>query len=1195
VLARERKPSESGEPSSDASHWASQPGASYARTIARVGFQVAEALAHAHAQGILHRDIKPSNLLLDVEGSVWVTDFGLAKSDDAEALTEAGDIVGTIRYMAPERFRGDSETGSDVYGLGVTLYELLTLRPAFHDGDRARLIDHILHTDPPPPRAVDAKIPRDLETIVLKAMAKHPADRYVSARALAEDLERFLQDRTILARRSSVSERLWRWCKRNPALAALGALAATLTTAIAIISTVAAIWLGQSRSKAIENLGRATTAEAERTRQLWESSLSQARAGRFSHQVGQRFASLEALKRAAKLGVFPERKGELRDEAIACLALPDLRLERSLGVSYPGDFGSSGWIAFDNAFEHFAYSDREGAITLRRVDTSEVLGRLPGPGWRPRWVNLSFSPDGQRLVIAYERALQRFGPILAWEVRGGVPGRVVTLARGEARFAGFGHDGQTAVLVQSDEGVAFVDLATGRESRRLKLDLEQGSLPGDASRISPDGRQVALGDRRGRTVYLFDIENGARVHQFEHPDRFNNLAWSPDGQLLAVGCDDRQIYVWETASKRLISVLEGHSNGAIEVAFRHAGDLLISWGWDGTTRLWDPIRGRERLSVYGGFVALSGDDRRLAVVSPRGQLEIHELAAGRECRALHPGRVGNRSPRLSWGNSIDFRGDGRVLASAGDGVRLWDLATFSEIAHLPIGLSGTLQFRPDRTSLLTTGAAGLRLWLLKDAQGTGEELVWIGPPRLADLPRVANNFYARWDSAGRLIAATHVVDQQAVMVDPATLAERGRFGRHAGLRYSVPSPDGRWVATSTWNGSNVKVWDTASGALAWELPCVNAIVGFSPDGRWLVTALDHEYRLWHVGSWSPGITIRSEFSSNNFAFTHDGRLLALDRGFLVRLVDPESGRELATLEPPSEYLRGVDWPSFSPDGGRLAVPSDWVILVWDLRLIRAQLARIGLDWDARPIPAAETAPAPLPIRARVEGADWFAAAAAGDAEARAGHWDAAAAAYARAVGQGVDDPLVWHRHLLIRLRAGDLAGYRAGCAAVISRFGRDERPGFVEPVAWACALGPDALADWGPMVRAVEAAVKQRPENAELRKTLGAVLVRAGRAREAIAALQESIRVNGHGGNAFDWLFLALAHHHLGHSREATPALATAREWIAHGDERAIPDPYLWSPLPWQTKLELELLLREAESQVTRPAPDLPAEVFAPR
>jgi serine/threonine protein kinase/tetratricopeptide (TPR) repeat protein len=251
------------EPSSGASHWASQAGGSYARTVARVGLQVAEALVHAHGQGILHRDIKPSNLLLDTEGSIWVADFGLAKSDDADALTESGDIVGTVRYMAPERFRGDSGPESDVYGLGVTLYELSTLCPAFDSGDRARLIDHILHTDPPPPRAIEPKIPRDFETIVLKAMSKHPADRYVSARALAEDLSRFLDDRTIMARRSSVTERLSRWCKRNPGLAALNALAATLTTAIAIISTLAAIWLGQSRNKALDNLWRAMTAEAQ--------------------------------------------------------------------------------------------------------------------------------------------------------------------------------------------------------------------------------------------------------------------------------------------------------------------------------------------------------------------------------------------------------------------------------------------------------------------------------------------------------------------------------------------------------------------------------------------------------------------------------------------------------------------------------------------------------------------------------------------------------------------------------------------------------------------------------------------------------------------------------------------------------------------------------------------------------------------
>jgi serine/threonine protein kinase/tetratricopeptide (TPR) repeat protein len=281
----------SAEPSSDASHWASQPGASYARTIARVGLQVAEALAHAHSQGVLHRDIKPSNLLLDVEGNVWVTDFGLAKSDDADALTDAGDIVGTIRYMAPERFRGDSGPGSDVYGLGVTLYELLTLRPAFDEGDRACLIDHILHTDPPPPRTVDAKIPRDLETIVLKAMARDPADRYASAGALAEDMRRFLEDRTILARRSSVTERVWRWCKRNPLVAGLAAAVFLVMAA----GTAASAWQAT----------RARTAEAAALKSAAAEKTQRAAA---EEQEAETRAVLEFVEKKIFAAARPERQ-----------------------------------------------------------------------------------------------------------------------------------------------------------------------------------------------------------------------------------------------------------------------------------------------------------------------------------------------------------------------------------------------------------------------------------------------------------------------------------------------------------------------------------------------------------------------------------------------------------------------------------------------------------------------------------------------------------------------------------------------------------------------------------------------------------------------------------------------------------------------------------------------------------------------
>src|SRR5262249_40568991 len=156
------------------------------RSVARVGLQVAEALAYAHSQGIVHRDIKPSNLLLDAKGTVWVTDFGLAKAEGTDALTHTGDIVGTLRYMAPERFDGWADPRSDVYSLGVTLYELLTLHYLFQEPNRAKLIDRVVHDAPVSPRKLDKKVPRDLETIVLKAIAKEPGQRYASAEQMGE-------------------------------------------------------------------------------------------------------------------------------------------------------------------------------------------------------------------------------------------------------------------------------------------------------------------------------------------------------------------------------------------------------------------------------------------------------------------------------------------------------------------------------------------------------------------------------------------------------------------------------------------------------------------------------------------------------------------------------------------------------------------------------------------------------------------------------------------------------------------------------------------------------------------------------------------------------------------------------------------------------------------------------------------------
>lgn len=195
------------------------------RAVARLGYQAARALEHAHQHGVLHRDIKPANLLVDTGGRLYVTDFGLARTPEDLNLTVSGALLGTIRYMSPEQALGHRDHvdhRSDLYSLGATLYELLTLRPAFDGEVATELLRSIAEVDPVPPRTLDPRIPRSLETIILKALSKDPAKRYASARAFAEDLERYLQGRPILARRSSVLKKGRRWASGHRALLAAG-------------------------------------------------------------------------------------------------------------------------------------------------------------------------------------------------------------------------------------------------------------------------------------------------------------------------------------------------------------------------------------------------------------------------------------------------------------------------------------------------------------------------------------------------------------------------------------------------------------------------------------------------------------------------------------------------------------------------------------------------------------------------------------------------------------------------------------------------------------------------------------------------------------------------------------------------------------------------------------------------------------
>ena len=403
---------------SGSSSFAGQPESIYFREIARLGAQVADALDYAHRQGVVHRDIKPSNLLLDAHGNVWVTDFGLAKLVEGDDLSQSRELVGTLRFMAPERFRGVTDRRGDTYAVGATLYEMLALRPAFAERDQIRLINQVTHEPPAPLRQHDRRIPRDLETLVLKAMAKDPKDRFATSGELRDELRRFLEGRPIRSRPVGVYERSWRWCKRNPMLAA-ATIAAAVLLAFVVVSAPIAAWTYRFQLKALEieqgytkaERDHALNAERKGRLDLGKSYQSEGAALQRSGLIGQRFGSLERLGQAAPLlRQHPDGRAllpDLRDQAITAMGLTDLHLidRREIGPMMS--------VACDPTLERYATMEwlAKGSVggqaVVRSMDDGRELFQIPRPQQDIQWAWVHFSPDGRYLVIGY--MLRRIG------------------------------------------------------------------------------------------------------------------------------------------------------------------------------------------------------------------------------------------------------------------------------------------------------------------------------------------------------------------------------------------------------------------------------------------------------------------------------------------------------------------------------------------------------------------------------------------------------------------------------------------------------------------------------------------------------------------------------------------------------------------------------------------------------------------
>ncbi len=880
------------------------------RQTAQLLLKVARAVHHAHQRGILHRDLKPGNILLDSKGEPHVSDFGLARSlTTGSDMTLAGTVLGSPSFMPPEQAAGKTDlltTSADIYSLGAILYYLLTGRAPFFELTPVETLRAVVEREPARASSINGNVDHDLETICLKCLQKDPQRRYASADALADDLERWLREEPIHARPVGTIEHIIKWARRRPTVAA--SIAAVLL--VSALGFAAVVWEWRQTEDARR---QAAKAHQDAVEKLYGSYLAQARANRWSGRRGRRFDSLEALVKAA--AIRPSL--ELRNEAIACLALPDVRVERRISAA-SARIGSG--LVFDAAYERYASVSPEGTISIRKASDDQELLSLAGPP-NPVWVNVWFSPNGRYLA---EKYLGKTNQVLVWDLfqRKVVMSRLVT-ARGCYR-----PDSKEWTTVEENGSIWSYDLGLCREVWRLQAPPVLQTISYD-----PAGKRLAVSRQQNPTVLIVNVATREIEQRLDHPASIGLIAWSPDGTWLACPGTDGRTYMHNVVTGSLGDVFEGHLGSVGGAIFNLEGDIVVTGGWDEMTRFWDPKLGKPLLSLPGGWIGtFFGSGDKLGFAVSEREAGIWQVEPARECRRL--GRTGALS------GEAHFNPDGHLLAAAAsDGIRIWRVEANRLLTHLGVTNCVDVLFAPDGSSLISSGQSGIQSWPLQYSDTlTGLQ---VGATRTLFPSGVHDCCFG---PSGRSLLALPD-DRRGVMILDLPNPTSRLVGDHVVSGPITVSPDGKWFATGNWRGTNAAVWEMATAQPVKELVVKgNARVLFSPDGRWLATASDEEYRLWKTGRWEPGLAIPRKPPSALFgrmAFSPDGRMLAVlqGRNSEVRLVSVQTGNELATFEtgPP------LCWTS---DGTLLATAGQDLhsVFVWDLHRIRQRLAAMNLDW-----------------------------------------------------------------------------------------------------------------------------------------------------------------------------------------------------------------------------------------------------------
>lgn len=921
----------------------------YWESVARIGVQVAAALAYAHRMGVLHRDIKPSNLLLDLEANVWVTDFGLAKAEDSDDLTHTGDLLGTLRYMPPEAFEGKSDTRGDVYSLGLTLFELVALRPAYEEADRNKLIRLVTTGDPPRLRRLRADAPRDLVTIVEKAIDRDPARRYQAAAALAEDLQRFLDGRPIAARRATEVERLWKWARRRPAVAGLIAALFLCLVAGSVISTAFALRanrfalaaeLREKDANAARDAARRSAAEA--LDQAYLATRNEARAIRLARQSGWRAAALDRLRALARLGSRNLDRVDLRTEAIACLAEMDVRV-RSRFINH--DIGA--WrVRFSPDGRVLAVNDdKANRVYLRDLTADRELPSISkSTGFAP----FAFHPGGA-LAAPVSAGRVAYHPL-----RSGQPTFPEIVGNGDALNLAFSRSGDRLAIVWGEadhahqgeitrvQRLSVYATASGTSLWSAELPLATPDWYKVPLALSPDGRYLATTGPDREEVRLFSVGTDVGPVVLGRLDtRVCSIAFHPDGGSLAA-TGRRTGAVWDLRSRSEQYRIHATAGGFWDVAYSPDGQLLVGACNDGTVRIWDVRTGRELETISsetGGVclaLAFSPEGDRLAAGGRWAA--VLDIEGRRECRFEASATNGIR------GMAFDRALPALYSCGGNDCIRTWNLNDSEAQVLRRTGWGRApivMRLTPNGRQL----AIGFDRWNNGRSENHSLSIYRLGDPtveRRLKGPRDGVFDLAFDPSGSRLAAACQ--DGALYLWNFETGALQHRI-RLAGLR-AVRFLDEAHVLAAA--GRRLVLLAAGDGAALrqLDLPSVVTAIVINPDRRGALVGTNdarvHRVRL-------PDLAIeRSRAMADRpsnllMAAPPDGRVLAVAATTEPRilLVDPQTLEPVARLP---EKDRNVCCLAFDGTGRYFAL-AGLQITLWDLALVRDQLVPLGLDWD----------------------------------------------------------------------------------------------------------------------------------------------------------------------------------------------------------------------------------------------------------